>query len=448
MAITTLTYNIDTASVTPGGEQFAGTQGDHKATELLFNISDSLYSKLTDTLPLNSKLMYRFEIYDGEGGLWSSDAVILNSKSIGITLEEFHTRYGGKITVYIVITALTDDGKTETELYSAPVVLRLANKPDGVFKSGESYESLTGLAQKSKFSAEFAKASADTAADKAEEAALSADKTKKLAADTEKTVKQALTDIKTKYVPIPDYQDGQAIKKVLAYDDSDYDGGYYDEDGNYIDKRISPSAFKPKNIDDGQDLEHGVNGKSNTSGRSGWLVSRDGKGNLWTGDPIDNEDCVNKKYITEVIEKCVPKKKIVDMGAPFDSVIAVNNGDYSLGDADGNGAELPNNSSYHYRRIDDLYSGKDIDMMSIYGGFIPVRDKAGNLCTGTPTDDSDCANKKYVSEAIEQALEPINDNFRGIGTELNTIYSNFTNYYTKTDIDEKLGDIEALLGGI
>lgn len=135
MAITTLTYNIDTASVTPGGEQFAGTQGDHKATELLFNISDSLYSKLTDTLPLNSKLMYRFEIYDGEGGLWSSDAVILNSKSIGITLEEFHTRYGGKITVYIVITALTDDGKTETELYSAPVVLRLANKPDGVFKA-------------------------------------------------------------------------------------------------------------------------------------------------------------------------------------------------------------------------------------------------------------------------------------------------------------------------
>lgn len=208
MAITTLTYNIDTTGITPSFEQSAGTQGDHRATALMFVISDLLYEKLTNTLS-SARLMYRFDIYDGEGGLWSSEAKELNDKNIGFELEERHTRYGGKITVYTVITALTDNGETETELYSVPVVLHLANKPDGVFKDGESYESMTSLSESAKISAELARLNADTAATKAadagnsahaskissDEAALCVDKAEQLVLEAENTVNKALEPI-------------------------------------------------------------------------------------------------------------------------------------------------------------------------------------------------------------------------------------------------------------
>ena len=339
MAITTLTYNIDTASVTPNFEQSAGTQGDHRATGLMFVISDSLYEKLTNTL-LNARLMYRFDIYDGEGGLWSSEAKELNDKNIGFELEERHTRYGGKITVYTVITALTDNGETETELYSVPVVLRLANKPDGVLKNGESYESMTSLSESAKISAELARLNADTAATKAadagnsahaskissDEAALCVDKAEQLVLEAENTVNKALEPINDEMT---------AMASAINTLQSDLVSQYY--------KKIE---------------------------------------------------------VDEAVISCVPRKRLNAIGAPFDSVIAVNNGDYNLGDIDGNGFGIPNDSSYKYIDIIGDELGKDI--ISQHYNAIVKRDSKGNLFTGTPIDDEDCVNKKYVDEKIAE----------------------------------------------
>ena len=342
MAITTLTYNIDTASVTPNFEQSAGTQGDHRATGLMFVISDLLYEKLTNTLS-SARLMYRFDIYDGEGGLWSSEAKELNDKNIGFELEERHTRYGGKITVYTVITALTDNGETETELYSVPVVLHLANKPDGVFKDGESYESMTSLSESAKISAELARLNADTAATKAadagnsahaskissDEAALCVDKAEQLVLEAENTVNKALEPINDEMTVM-----GSAINTLQ----SDLVSQYY-----------------------------------------------------------------NKSEVDEAVISCVPRKRLNAIGAPFDSVIAVNNSDYNQDDADGNGYGMPNDSSYYYISVIGADIGKNID--SYLGTFInsiPRRDSKGNLFTGTPVDDEDCVNKKYVDEKIAE----------------------------------------------
>ena len=339
MAITTLIYNIDTTGITPSFEQSAGTQGDHRATGLMFVISDSLYEKLTNTL-LNARLMYRFDIYDGEGGLWSSEAKELNDKNIGFELEERHTRYGGKITVYTVITALTDNGETETELYSVPVVLRLANKPDGVLKNGESYESMTSLSESAKISAELARLNADTAATKAadagnsanaskissDEAALCVDKAEQLVLEAENTVNKALEPINDEMT---------AMASAINSLESNLSSQYY-----------------------------------------------------------------NKSEVDEAVISCVPRKRLNAIGAPFDSVIAVNNSDYNQGDADGNGYGMPNDSSYKYIDIIGDELGKDI--ISQHYNAIVKRDSKGNLFTGTPIDDEDCVNKKYVDEKIAE----------------------------------------------
>ena len=77
------------------------------------------------------------------------------SDSIELYLEERFTRYGGRLTVYLVITLVKND-KTELELYSFPAFQRLNNLPDAAEKDDENYESMTTLAEIAKKSAEAA----------------------------------------------------------------------------------------------------------------------------------------------------------------------------------------------------------------------------------------------------------------------------------------------------
>lgn len=158
MAIKTIEYEVKLAGITPATEQFGGTQGDHNITEIKFLLSQELF----DALTLNAadqKIMYRFDVHDGEGGIWQSEPILLTEKQLRINLEEHHTRFGGKVIVYLVITALSLDNKTQTELYSFPAVVRLKNRPDGVYRDGGNYESVTSLAQKAKNYADAAEKS-------------------------------------------------------------------------------------------------------------------------------------------------------------------------------------------------------------------------------------------------------------------------------------------------
>ena len=59
-------------------------------------------------------------------------------------------------------------------------------------------------------------------------------------------------------------------------------GGYFD--GNDV---LTDDAFFSKFIDD-----PAVEGKSGAIWHGGYLVQRDGRGNLWTGEPVDDQDCV------------------------------------------------------------------------------------------------------------------------------------------------------------
>lgn len=318
MAIKTLNYMVDIDGITPSTEQYAGTQGDHRVTKLSFALSNSLFSLVLNAAQ-NTKVMYRFDIYDGEGGVWSSDPKELLEANINVELEERHTRCGGKLTVYLVITALSQDNATEIELYSFPARLRLNNRPDGILQHGESYESMTSLSESAKSSAELARQNADTAAIKAEDAQNSANESK-ISSDAaascvdkaEQLVLEALENIKVvdqsyncnssnaqsgkavaesvaKCVPKKAGDVGLPFSSVVATNNSGYGDNGLPTDDSYVNIYAIGDEI-------GKVIE------SYTAFRKS-IPRRDSNGNLFTGNPIDDEDCVNKKYVDEKIVK-------------------------------------------------------------------------------------------------------------------------------------------------
>ena len=160
MAIRTINYTVSVGGITPTSQQFGGTQGDHNAVELKFTLDTELYNNVTANA--EGTVYYRFDGYDGSGGVKSTEPAPLDDKVCQYSLEEWLTRYGGKVQVYLVLTDITDT--TEMELYSFPAVLNLKDRPDGHSVDGGDYESISTLY-------EGAKASAD----KAEEAATRAE---------------------------------------------------------------------------------------------------------------------------------------------------------------------------------------------------------------------------------------------------------------------------------
>ncbi len=336
MAIKTIEYEVNITGITPATEQFGGTQGDHRVTQLNYELKGELFDSMLSAAG-SGRVMYRFDIYDGEDVLWSSDATELNDPNLSIELEERHTRFGGKITVYLVITVLTEDNETDMELYSFPSVLRLKNRPDGTYQDGEDHDSVAGLV-------EIAKANAEDAASYSASAQAAELSARQLAAEVE----QKLTN-------------------------GEFDG----KDGVSVTHSFDGTVLKMTSASGTTSVD--LKGEKGDSGPKGEK-----------GDKGDTPD----------ISGLVPKKWLDDVGAPFDSILAVNNCDYVGVDEYGNYSTMPNDSSYHYRRVDDFYMGKDIDAMPNYRGAIPVRDKNGNLVTGKPVDDADCANKKYVDDLV------------------------------------------------
>jgi hypothetical protein len=155
MAVRKIEFTVSSDGITPSVKQFAGVQGDHKATEVVFNIAPELYQSLTAQATNGAKLIYRFDGYDGEGGFKPSDTFEFTETQVSYLLEEWLTRFGGIIKVVLVISALKDD-LTQMELFNFPALLQLKNSPEGVEIDGINRESMSTLAQVAKDSANTA----------------------------------------------------------------------------------------------------------------------------------------------------------------------------------------------------------------------------------------------------------------------------------------------------
>lgn len=302
MAIKTIEYKVNIAGITPATEQFGGMQGDHKVTMIEFVTDDLLNDEITDYAEeINGKAMYRFDVYDGAGGIWSSEPKKLEYYTLSMELEERHTRHGGKVTIYLVFTVLSSDCETEIELYSFPAVLRLKNRPEGTYQDDEKYESVTSLAEVAKSNA------------------LAAEKTNKelqsLAADVEEKLKNGEFDgvgVESAVIIndelIITYTDG-AVQNLGNVKGDTGPQGEKGEKGDMPDV----SGFVEKVTGDGlhyrvyavtdnpyamEDVMLTVDTQGNTDGQ---IPRRDKSGNLMTDTPYYPNDCANKKYVDDLV---------------------------------------------------------------------------------------------------------------------------------------------------
>lgn len=346
MAIKTIEYKVNIAGITPATEQFGGTQGDHRVTSLSFALDDYLHDTIEDAaVEAGGKPMYRFDVYDGEGGIWSSEPKELENYTLSMELEERHTRHGGKVTIYLVFTVLSLDCETEIELYSFPAVLRLKNRPEGTYQDGENYESVTSLAEVAKSNA------------------LDAEKTNKelqaFAAQIEEKLKNG------------DF-DGVGVESAVIIN------------GELI---ITYSDGAVQNLGNVKG-DTGSQGEKGDKGDAGKDAVTD-----QTYNP-ESENAQSGKAVAQAVDGSVPKKKMSALGAPFSSVLAVDN---RLIQTENDTTDVPNADSYHY--IDVVPYGVWADIPD-YRHTIPIRDINGNLFTGEPKNDVDCVNKKYVDDLV------------------------------------------------
>lgn len=156
MYIRKLIFAVTENGISPKTEQSAGVQGEHNPTEVEFGLSQGLRDKLAN---YGSDILYRFDIYDADGCVFRSEAKsLLESNTIkeavSILIGEPSTRFGGKIKIYLVITAL-NNGETVMEFSSHAARLRLEGVPEGVPTDAEYRESLTSLVEKAKAAADL-----------------------------------------------------------------------------------------------------------------------------------------------------------------------------------------------------------------------------------------------------------------------------------------------------
>lgn len=165
----------DVGRVSPSTEQKAGVQGDHRATKLEFKIPISLIDNIEKED--GEELKYRFDVYTGAGTYKNYEEIDPSLETDGyltvsLPLEEAVTRYGGKITVVLLIVGIRNDS-TEHIVQSFPVQLKLAQKPSEGGLAGDSREELITILVKAEAAKEEAlvySENARTAADEAIEA--------------------------------------------------------------------------------------------------------------------------------------------------------------------------------------------------------------------------------------------------------------------------------------
>lgn len=164
MAVRKLRFAVTADGISPAVKCPAGVQGEHKATELIFNLDTELYRELQSVYSENKKPIYRIDGYDGEGGVIRYASEELTNPSISFFLEERLTRAGGVVKVILVLSVF-DDETTEMELYSFPAILQFKNLPSGKEMPGGNHESISTLAEIAKKASESAVRSSETAVD-------------------------------------------------------------------------------------------------------------------------------------------------------------------------------------------------------------------------------------------------------------------------------------------
>ena len=160
--IRTVTFSATPSGVTPDQPQFAGVQGDHNATSVVFALDEAL---------VNAAYQYRFEFVDGAGGYDTTDFVALENSQASCLLPGNWTGAGSTGTIRLCAVILGADNTEEQVVYTLSGRLKFAPRDTGTPMETEYEKGLSGLIADTKDAADAANqaaADAETAAEAAQ----------------------------------------------------------------------------------------------------------------------------------------------------------------------------------------------------------------------------------------------------------------------------------------
>ena len=168
--IRTVTFSATPSGVTPDQPQFAGVQGDHNATSVVFALDEAL---------VNAAYQYRFEFVDGAGGYDTTDFVALENSQASCLLPGNWTGAGSTGTIRLCAVILGADNTEEQVVYTLSGRLKFAPRDTGTPMETEYEKGLSGLIADTKDAADAAnQAAADAEAKNANTAASGANQAK------------------------------------------------------------------------------------------------------------------------------------------------------------------------------------------------------------------------------------------------------------------------------
>lgn len=165
-AVRTIEYTASPSGVMPIAPQDAGVRGEHKATNVVFNLDASL---------IKPEYKYRFEYVDGFSGFDTTEFVQPVGSTVSILLPVEWTAGGGCGTLRLCIVALDSQSNEEQTVYTFPASLLFAERETGGecnYKKGLS--ALIDSAGKATDAANEAAENANAAADRVDESVSSA----------------------------------------------------------------------------------------------------------------------------------------------------------------------------------------------------------------------------------------------------------------------------------
>lgn len=189
MAVREIKYTVYPSGIYPQTVQRGGLQGEHNGCKVIFAFSDELVTKLQKEITDDTKLYYRFDVYDGAGGYnpyETSELSLSNGMALEHELDQSITVAGGTVKVYLIISKLNGDIESEMIMYTYPAELGFEKTSNGT----EEYtvRDMNAAAVAAKKAAEAAEAAKKASALSEENAEKYADEIKAL---TNKALKAA-----------------------------------------------------------------------------------------------------------------------------------------------------------------------------------------------------------------------------------------------------------------
>lgn len=170
MAIRTIQYTVTKDEITPKTEQQAGLQGETNVTDVVFTVSNDLYTAIT---ALSGTTLYRIQATDGAGGFHSSKLLTLNDANHTVTfsITDELSNAGGICYLHLIISKMQSN--TEHILYSFPARLRFENTSTGSPSESSYRQDISGALFKAKQASDAA-IEAQTISETAKEEAVKA----------------------------------------------------------------------------------------------------------------------------------------------------------------------------------------------------------------------------------------------------------------------------------